>query len=81
MDIEPLFIAAHNGNLRSAHPAIFIDARAIETLVEFGNSLAARGATLRIINAGARIGRVFAICGLDAMLTSGAPATEDRESP
>jgi len=58
----------------------FIDARAIETLVEFGNSLAGRGATLRIINADARVVRIFAICGLAAMLTAGTPPSRDEES-
>lgn len=48
---------------------LFIDSRGIEILAEFRNSLAVRGATLRIINSGARIRRVFAICGLDGMLT------------
>jgi len=59
---------------------VFIDARAIETLVEFGNSLAVRGATLRIINADDRIVRIFAICGLGAMLTAGTPPSRAEES-
>ena len=58
----------------------FIDASGIETLIEFGNSLAVRGGTLRIINADARVGRVFAICGLAAMLTAGAAPSRDDES-
>jgi len=56
----------------------FIDTRGVETLLEFGSFLALRGATLRIINADARIGRVFAICGLAEMLTAGpAPSRDD----
>jgi len=57
----------------------FIDAHGIETLIEFRNALAARGATLRIINADARIGRVFAICGLGAMLTGGAAPSRAQQ--
>ena len=47
----------------------FIDASAIEALIELNNNLAVREATLRIVNPDARIGRVFSLCGLDAMLT------------
>jgi anti-sigma B factor antagonist len=47
----------------------FIDASGIGILIELGNELAVRAATLRIINPDARIGRVFSVCGLDAMLT------------
>ena len=57
----------------------FIDTRGIEILLEFVNALAVRGATLRIINADARIGRVFNICGLDAMLTARAAPSRDEE--
>jgi anti-sigma B factor antagonist len=48
----------------------FIDASGIGLLVEFHNELAARGATLLIVNASTRIARVFSLCGLKAMLTS-----------
>lgn len=48
---------------------LFIDATGIGLLVEFGTRLAAHGGRLRIVNADPRVGRVFAICGLDAMLT------------
>jgi anti-anti-sigma factor len=58
----------------------FIDARGINILIEFANSLAVRGATLRLINADARIRRVFAICGLDAMVTAAAAPSRDEES-
>lgn len=58
----------------------FIDTRGVETLIEFGRFLAVRGATLRIINADARIGRVFAICGLAAMLTSATVPSRDEVS-
>jgi anti-sigma B factor antagonist len=47
----------------------FIDASGIGILVGLRNTLAARKATLRIVNADAWIGRVFSLCGLDAMLT------------
>jgi anti-anti-sigma factor len=47
----------------------FIDASAIGILIELANALAAREAALRIINADARIGRVFSACRLDAMLS------------
>lgn len=46
----------------------FIDAGGIGLLVELRTELAARGATLRILNPHTRVGRVFALCGLDAML-------------
>jgi anti-sigma B factor antagonist len=48
----------------------FIDASGIEMLIELRNALAVRDATLRVANADARIGRVFSLCGLDAMLTA-----------
>lgn len=48
----------------------FIDASGIGLLVELGNELAMREATLHIVSRGARIGRVFSICGLAAMLTA-----------
>lgn len=47
----------------------FIDASGIGLLIELGNDLAMREATLRIVNADARIGRVFSVCGLAAMVT------------
>ena len=58
----------------------FIDSRGVETLVEFRSFLALRGATLRIINADARVGRVFAICGLAAMLTVGTAPYREQVS-
>jgi anti-anti-sigma factor len=47
----------------------FIDASGIGLLIELGNELAVREAALRIVNPNARIGRVFSVCGFDAMLT------------
>jgi anti-anti-sigma factor len=47
----------------------FIDASGIGLLVMLGNELAAYGARLHIVNPDARTARVFAVCGLDAMLT------------
>lgn len=46
----------------------FIDASGLGLLVELHNELAVRETTLRIVNPDARIGRVFSLCGLDAML-------------
>jgi len=47
----------------------FIDATGIGSICELGNTLAVRRTSLRIVNADARIRKVFSLCGLDAMLT------------
>lgn len=47
----------------------FIDATGIGSIRELGNTLAVRKASLRIVNADARICKVFYLCGLDAMLS------------
>jgi anti-anti-sigma factor len=51
----------------------FIDTSGIDTLIEFGKELALRKATLRIVNADARIRRVFSLGGLEAMLAVPVP--------
>lgn len=47
----------------------FIDATGIGSIRELENTLAARKSSLRVVNADARISRVFSLCGLDMMLS------------
>jgi len=47
----------------------FIDATGIGSICELENTLAMRKTSLRIVNADARISKVFSICGLDKMLS------------
>ena len=47
----------------------FVDAAGIGAICELRNTLAARRTSLRIVNADARIRKVFSLCGIDTMLT------------